>query len=523
MLLSELIESIGDLAEVRVVRGDAAAVRVADLTDDSRTVVPGSLFVARQGVDFDGKAFIADAIAAGASVVLADDEAAAADLPDNIAGLYAPDARLVSALMAERVFGSPSSSLLVAAVTCTNGKTTVSHIVHRLLNRCGLRCGLIGTVEIDDGTERVVSEATTPGSIELSRTLATMVEAGCRAVVLEASSQGLDQRRVDGVAIDAAVFTNLSGDHLDYHKTLDAYRDAKARLFELVDPDGLRVTNTDDDVGRTIAGQNAVRCSMTGGDWTVRTRSADLESMRLELRGPAWSIESRVELIGQHNAMNTLQAVVVCDEFLRRVGVDSVAERAARIGRALSLLGPPRGRLEPVHDARDDVKVFVDFAHTDDALAKALESINELVGVRKTWAVFGAGGDKDRSKRPRMGAVAARLAGRVVVTSDNPRTEKPSAIITEVLSGIDDERRVDGSVSVQADRAVAIAHAIRSAEPGDAVVIAGKGHETEQILPNPSGSGVQVQRFDDREEARKALAARRERTQRVGEAGAVAG
>ena len=521
MLLSELIGGAPAMGGVDVVRGDPPSVRICDLTEDSRTVMPGSLFVARRGHMADGHAFIADAIGAGAAAVLTDRGASLEGVRAGAAVLVCDDVALATAGLAERFYGVPSRSLLVAAVTGTNGKTTVAHLVHRILNRCGVRCGLIGTVEIDDGAERAVSSVTTPGAIELSRTLSVMVETGCRAAVLEASSHGLDQKRVDGLALDAAVFTNLSGDHLDYHGTMEAYAAAKRRLFELADASlksagegGVSIVNADDPWGRSMAGATAVWCTAGGGpsstepNWSVETVSATLDGTRLRVRGPGAVFEATIGLIGAHNAMNALQAAACCDGLLRRSGVVDAGVRAGLLSSAMDGVGPPPGRLEPVHGGGDRVRVLVDYAHTDDALARTLAAVRGLTpSSARVWVVFGAGGERDKSKRPRMGA-AACAADRIVVTSDNPRTEAPETIIGEILAGIDDAVRRDGRVSVHADRREAIERAVQDARDGDAIVIAGKGHETEQVLPDGFG-GVVSRPFDDRAEARRALGLRR--------------
>jgi len=345
MLLSELIEAAAGRCDLEVVRGDPASVRVCDLTEDSRTVMPGSLFVARRGQRADGRGFIPVAIAAGASAVLTDRGAPLDAVRAGATVLMSDDPALAAAVLAERFYGEPSRSLLVAAVTGTNGKTTVAHLVHRILNRCGVRCGLIGTVEVDDGAERAVSSVTTPGAIELSRTMSVMVETGCRAAVLEASSHGLDQRRVDGLSLDAAIFTNLSGDHLDYHGTMGSYAAAKRRLFELADASrdgahgsrdgrGVSIVNADDPWGRSMAGASPVWCTAGQGAvpdgpvWSVEAVSASLDGARLAVRGPERSFEAAVRLIGAHNAMNALEAAACCDELLRRSGVVDAGVRA---------------------------------------------------------------------------------------------------------------------------------------------------------------------------------------------------
>ncbi len=516
MELHRLIEGL----RVTVVAGSPAGRRVLDLTEDSRTAMPGSLFVARRGLKADGRRFVREAVELGAVAVLTDDaeglDAGDAvvlvsdELPETIAGL------------AERFYGEPASKLFAIGITGTNGKTTVAHLTHRLLNAAGVRTGLIGTVEIDDGRERAPASMTTPPALELSRTLSIMVESGCRAVAMEVSSHALDQRRADGVRFGVGVFTNLTGDHLDYHGTIDRYALAKRRLFELVRRDGgLAVVNGHDGrAGFMAEGCETAWCwresqgknagGVGGVGWVVRVVERTGSGMRLAIAGPGLDEElvAPVELIGQHNAMNTLQAVIAAHRAMAAMGFEA-SETRARLGRAMTLLHPPTGRLEPAHGHGDDISVLIDYAHTDDALRHCLLAAREAVPAgRKLWVVFGAGGERDTTKRPRMGAVAAELADAIVVTSDNPRSESPSAIISEVVAGIPKGRQE--AMSVQAERERAIEHAVVRAGAGDVVVIAGKGHETEQLLPGPDGRVVR-RPFDDRAQARAALVARRAR------------
>lgn len=508
--LHRLIEGLG----VTVAAGDPAGRRVLDLTEDSRTAMPGSLFIARRGLKADGRRFVREAVELGAVAVLTDD-AEGLDAGDAVV-LVARELPETIATLAERFHGDPAQKLFAIGITGTNGKTTVAHLTHRLLNAAGVRTGLIGTVEIDDGRERAPASMTTPPALELSRTLAIMVESGCRAVAMEVSSHALDQRRADGVRFGVGVFTNLTGDHLDYHGTIDRYALAKRRLFDLVGRDGgLAVVNGHDARGAFMAEgcETGWCCREAPGDhagWVVRVVERTGSGMRLAISGPAFETElvAPVELIGQHNAMNTLQAVVSAQRAMATLGFNA-GEIRARLGRALTLLHPPTGRLEPAHGGHDDISVLIDYAHTDDALGHCLSAAREVVPPgRRLWAVFGAGGERDTTKRPRMGAVVAELADAIVVTSDNPRSESPSAIISEVVAGIPKERQ--GAMSVQADRERAIEHAITRADPGDVVVIAGKGHETEQLLPGPDGRVVR-RPFDDRAQARAALVARRAR------------
>lgn len=499
MNLSDLVVGLGLRIE-----GDASA-RVCDITDDSRTVLPGSLFVARGGTETDGRRYIASAVEAGAAAVLTDERGF--DPSRRVTHVLTENVPLTSAMLAERFYGEPSKGLFVIGITGTNGKTTTAHLIHGILNRAGTRCGLIGTVVVDDGAEVARATLTTPPAFELSRTLALMVESGCKAVVMEASSHALDQDRVSAIDFDVGVFTNLTGDHLDYHVTERAYARAKARLFALLGDDGHAIVNIDDPAsGRMLRDCRArvLRCTLGRGEAECRaeTLALTMDETRVRLTGPWGEVESSLKMVGSHNAINALQAVAAC-----HVAGCSADDLLAGLARA----DAPPGRLEPVHTRDDPVSVLVDYGHTDDAMRNVLEEVGRLVpgrdrpGGGRLWVVFGCGGDRDRTKRPRMGAVAAELADRVVVTSDNPRTEQPEAIIDQILQGIDPSVRYDPRrLMVEPDRAEAIALAVERAEPGDVVIITGKGHETEQIIPDGMG-GTITRPFDDRLAARQAL------------------
>ncbi len=499
MNLGALIEGL----DVRVVRGDPLSVRACDLTEDSRTAVPGSLFVARRGLKEDGRRFIDGAIECGASCVLTDDPHIELPPRSPVCVIVSGDVPGASARIAERFYGEPSSKLLLIGVTGTNGKTTVAHLTHQMLNSAGVRTGLIGTVEVDDGRETAPASMTTPPAIELSRTLGQIVEHGGKAAVMEVSSHALDQKRVSALSFDIAVFTNLTGDHLDYHKAMDEYARAKAKLFAMLPSEGAAVVNADDPRSAEMVGGRRLACTAQGeGDWAVWAVASTLEGSELTIRGPGCQIDAHVPLFGAHNAMNTLQAVASAADALRRLGrtQESIQDDLAR---ALPRLRPPAGRMERVSTREDAITVFVDFAHTDDALDKCLSSVKPLVPEgRRLWVVIGCGGCKDGSKRPRMGRVASELATRCVFTSDNPRTEAPSKIIAGMIEGVPEADR--SGVIVHADRNRAIRAAIEGAGPGDVVVLAGRGHETFQEIGSLGGGVLRVP-FDDRVVAREAL------------------
>jgi UDP-N-acetylmuramoyl-L-alanyl-D-glutamate--2,6-diaminopimelate ligase len=503
MELGSLIDGL----EMKLASPAAAGVRICDISEDSRTAVLGTLFVARAGTKSDGRAFIRDAVARGAVAVLTDDAALASrvDVPREVAVVIASDVALAAARVSERFYGNPTGRLKVAGVTGTNGKTTVSWLTWQLCNAAAQRTGLVGTVMIDDGVEVAAADMTTPPSIELSRTFARMAESGCVAAAIEASSHALAQQRVAAVRFEVAVFTNLTRDHLDYHKTMEAYADAKAKLFATLAPGALAVINAQDEWAphMTVNCRARVLYCRVGpghrvseGDACAEIVSRSIGGQQLRLRGPWGEIDARVPLLGDYNAMNTLQAVATA----HALGLDGAA-----LASAMTKLSPPPGRLEPVQDPAERVNVFVDFAHTDDGLNSVLRSVKSVMTGERLWCVFGAGGDKDKGKRPRMGAAAVAHADRVVITSDNPRTERPSDIIDGILSGISDEQR--HKVSVQPDRARAIRYAIEHADAGDVIVIAGKGHETTQIVSDGQGGTTSLD-FDDRQVARDLLVER---------------
>lgn len=546
MRLRELIAGL----DAELAPSDAGDVRICDLTEDSRTVMPGSLFIARRGERSDGRAFIPQAAGLGAVCVLTDD----AEMTPVVAGLpivRTTDLHQTSSEIAERFYGHPGSRLRLIGVTGTNGKTTVTYLIHQILNALGVRCGLMGTVCVDDGTEVAPATLTTAPALEISRTLARMVDAGCRAAALEVSSHALHQRRVGALGFDAAVFTNLSGDHLDYHGTMDRYSEAKRMLFASVrtsrdtlgrERPGIAIVNADDTVSVAMesacpAGTRIVRCRVVKGasggsepsastDARARVLGLSSAGTRVELSGP-WGPSGAVltrtvnlPLVGAFNAMNALQAVCTVLATFEAEAIPALSPEAV-LG-ALEHVQPPPGRLEPVTDVAAPIRVFVDYAHTDDALRTTLSTVRDAMNAETSLhenvgsliCVFGCGGDRDRTKRPRMGRAVAELADQIVITSDNPRRESPDAIIDEVLSGIPAEFR--DRVTVEPDRERAIRLAIRRAQSategsrrGDVVAICGKGHEDYQILPDPSRPGGTITRhFDDREVARAALLAR---------------
>jgi UDP-N-acetylmuramoyl-L-alanyl-D-glutamate--2,6-diaminopimelate ligase len=413
------------------------------------------------------------------------------------------DARLALAWLAAEFFGHPSREMQVVGITGTNGKTTTGYLVSSIFEAAGTRCGLMGTVTYRIGAKEFAATRTTPEAPELQGMMRQMVAAGCGACVMEVSSHALALRRADSIHFSGAIFTNLTRDHLDFHVNMENYFAAKRRLFEMLPAEAPAVVNIDDPRGGGMAeaARRAVTYSLNhAADVTPGPVSFSFAGLEFDVRTPRGVVHVRSRLIGRPNVYNILSAVGVT----MALGVPLEA-----IARGLERLEGVPGRFERASAADDDVTVVVDYAHTDDALKNLLEMARPLAAQRLI-TVFGAGGDRDRTKRPLMGMVAARLSDVVVITSDNPRSEDPGRIIDEVNLGAQPETRQRGAeVLAIVDRREAILRAVSQAESGDVVLIAGKGHEKYQEI-----AGLTLP-FDDVAVAREALAARRLRS-RVG-------
>ena len=461
---------------------NAATADITDLAYDARRVEPGALFFAVPGFKADGHDFASQALARGAAALVV-------QRPLEIAApqLVVEDVREAMALAADVFFGHPTRELALAGVTGTNGKTTTAFLIHSILSSAGRRPGLLGTIECRVGGERRPVARTTPEAIDLQRTFREMLAAGDRSCALEATSHASELKRLLGVRFAALAFTNLSQDHLDFHGTLERYFEAKRRLFE-PDVDGKRppaAVNAGDPYGRRLADELAARGARLvtfALEVDADITPDDLEISASGSRFTAAGIELETRLRGRFNVENVLAAVAVA----RLLDVDdgAIADGVA------ALTGVP-GRFEAV-DEGQPFAVLVDYAHTPEALANVLAEARRLTSARLV-CVFGCGGDRDRGKRPLMGEVATRLADTVVVTSDNPRSEDPRAIIDEIVAG------ANGDLTVEPDRAAAIRVALEDAADGDVVVIAGKGHEQGQEFADRTVP------FDDREVAREAL------------------
>jgi UDP-N-acetylmuramoyl-L-alanyl-D-glutamate--2,6-diaminopimelate ligase len=496
MRLSAVIEGTGASL------GQAPDVEVSLVTADSRRVKPGALFVAVPGARSDGHDFAAAAARDGAVAVLAERPVACA--PATL--LLVPSARRALALAAAAIHGHPAARLSLCGVTGTKGKTTVTYLVEACAEAAGISCGVIGTVSWRVPGRTHPASHTTPDATEVQALLAEMVGAGAGLAILEVSSHALEQDRVAGLSFRAAGFTNLGRDHLDFHPDLESYFEAKRRLFvERLAPDGVAVVNAADAHGARLAaelvaaGRTTWRLGVPGAEIALRDVQGDMHGTRAVLLTPRGEIAVRSPLVGAHN----LENLQVAAGLALALGIPPAAVSAG-----LSASRGAPGRLERIEGR--GVAAFVDYAHTPDSLAAACSALRAL-SPRRLVAVFGCGGDRDRGKRPLMGRAAGAAADLVVVTSDNPRTEDPAAILAAIVPGVEEaglrrlsfeEARAGArGFTVVEDRRAAIALALEAARPGDAVLIAGKGHEDYQIV------GTERRHLDDREEARRGLGA----------------
>jgi UDP-N-acetylmuramoyl-L-alanyl-D-glutamate--2,6-diaminopimelate ligase len=507
MLLEALVRL---LAPERVLQPDWG-VEITGLSADSRSVAPGHLFAALAGTKADGAAYAREAESRGAAAILTEKPEPLTRLPQ----LVVRQARTAVARAARFLNGWPDRRLRLGAVTGTNGKTTTAFLVRHLLRACGVPCGMLGTIEYDLGARTLPAPLTTPDAVELQACLREMVEARRRACIMEVSSHSLCLGRVEGLEFAAAGFSNLTQDHLDYHRTMEAYREAKAALFRGLTSRAVAVLNLDDPAGEYYAGLTRARVlgyslrNHPGAELRARVLSLDLQGTTFELESPWGRREVRWRLCGRHNVENALLAAGVAVAM----GIESGEGCRSRFDQLLAALtrfaGVP-GRLEAVSDGLAPFRVLVDYAHTDDALRNVLQAMRAL-NPSRIIVVFGCGGDRDRGKRPKMAKAVEELADLGIITSDNPRTEEPEQIFDDIRAGVSKPEKF----LEEHDRAAAIDRAVREAQAGDVVLIAGKGHEDYQIV------GREKRRFDDREEACAALARRFEAALRRCAAGGV--
>jgi len=486
MRFTRLLER-AELPWYRLLRGDPS---VNAVQTDSRRCGRGSCFVAVRGTQDDGHRYIPRAVEAGAAAVVCQD---ASQVPDDIAAATVDDTRRAAGLLAHAIRGWAVRKLLTIGVTGTNGKTTVVHLIRQILLEAGYLPGLLGTIGYQIGPRTVPARTTTPGPVDLAEMTAEMVRIGCTHLVMEVSSHALDQQRTAGLDFRVGVFTNLTGDHLDYHKTMDRYRSAKLRMFENLRPDAAAVLNRDDPSGDAFAATARSRILWFGlspaADVWAKIEGIHAGGTSFVLMSDGKEAPIRTALIGRHNVHNCLAAAATAIEL--GIDLETIAEAIGSVARV-------PGRLQRVL-AEAPFDVFVDYAHTDDALTNVLGSVRPLTEGR-IILVFGCGGERDKSKRPRMAKVAGELADRIVITSDNPRREDPQAIIDEIVSGLNDSGR--GRSEIEPDRREAIRRAIDQAEAGDLVLIAGKGHETTQTI------GTERFPFDDVQVAEELISLR---------------
>jgi UDP-N-acetylmuramoyl-L-alanyl-D-glutamate--2,6-diaminopimelate ligase len=477
-----------------------AGTTVNAVTYDSREAGPGTIFVALRGTKLDGTRFATQALAKGAIAIVAETPA-----PQGTTApwVQVENARETLAALAAAIAGDPSEQLVLVGITGTNGKTTTSYLLSAMFEAAGTTCGRIGTIGYRIGGREVDASRTTPEAPDLQRMLREMVDAGCGACVMEVSSHALALHRVDYLRFSAAAFTNLTRDHLDFHGSMDAYFAAKRRLFEMLPDGAVGIINADDRRASDLvaASRRPVTYAIdAAADVRPGPLAFSLDGLAFDIRTPRGTLHAKSPLVGRPNAYNILAAAATA------MALDLPF---SAIESGIATVGHVPGRFQVVSAPGDSVKVIVDYAHTDDALKNLLETARPLAAGRVV-TVFGCGGDRDRTKRPLMGAVAARLSDLVIVTSDNPRSEDPASIIEEIMRGIvvpadrvmPKGQRGTASKAI-VDRGEAIEKAIRDARPGDLVVIAGKGHEKYQVI------GDRTLPFDDVEIARAALAKRR--------------
>lgn len=462
---------------------------VHGITHDSRQVKKGYLFVAIQGHKIDGHDFLTEAIEKGATALVVEKKI---ELASRIPQIIVTNTRSALAVMSNRFYGEPSSRMTVIGITGTNGKTTTSYLTKSIIESSGNETGLIGTIQYQIGRRVIPAQETTPESVELHRYFAEMLKSGISYAVIEVSSHALSQHRVEGVCFRSAIFTNLSVEHLDYHTNIRNYRAEKLKLVRGLGPDGFAILNADDNASKHFAACTKARIVWYGikkknADVTAEILQAGVTTTRVLLNSPWGKIPIDLNLIGKHNVYNALAAAA--NGLALGFTIDTVKT-------GIESLSAVPGRLEKI-ECGQDYPVYVDFAHTHQALQVVLRTLREVTKGR-IILVFGCGGDRDRKKRPKMGHIAERYADLFWITSDNPRSEDPNTIISEIQKGITKK----ACFRVEADRKTAIEEALSEAKKGDVVIIAGKGHEQNQIV-----KGVTIS-FDDREVVRKILQSR---------------
>lgn len=481
MKLNQLIK---DCQPVQIVGEEGREVKSVQI--DSRRVQPGDLFVALRGTQVDGHEYIEKAIGQGATAVAC--ESLPQHVSEDVTYLVYPDTELAVGPLATACAGNPSQRMKLVGVTGTNGKTTIATVLYNMFRRMGYKCGLCSTVcNYIDGRP-IPTECTTPDAVTLNNLLGQMADEGCEYAFMEVSSHSVAQHRIGGLTFAGGIFTNLTRDHLDYHKTFENYRDAKKAFFDALPREAFAVTNADDRNGMVMVqntwAQVKTYSARGAADFRGRILEESFEGMNLEMDGR----EVFVQFVGRFNVSNLL--AVYAAAVLLGVEPDEALVQ-------LSAMKPVNGRFESIRSPKG-VTAIVDYAHTPDALVNVLQTINDVLQHRgECWTVCGAGGNRDRGKRPIMAKVAVENSDRVIITSDNPRFEDPQAIIDDMLAGLSEEQRQ--SVLSIVDRREAIRTACMLAKPGDVILVAGKGHEDYQIV-----QGVK-HHFDDHEVIREAF------------------
>lgn len=483
MILEKVIRDSG----CTILKGNAAT-EVTSVCNDSRKVTPGALFVAVKGYASDGHSYIATAVKKGACAIVYEDQeaaemqmAAAGEAAERVVMIHTGSSRHALAIIAANFYDNPSHKLTLVGITGTNGKTTTVTLLHRMFTALGYNCGLLSTIANYVGTKGTEAVNTTSDPLTINSLMNEMVEAGCEYCFMEVSSIGVEQERVAGLKFKAGIFSNLTHDHLDYHKTFAEYLRCKKMFFDMLPSDAFAITNIDDRNGMVML-QNTKATPVTYSlrsmaDHTCRVIEKSFEGMLLKIDGTeAWSC-----LTGQYNAYNLLAI------YTTAVTLGSDPEEVLV---ALSTLRPAPGRLENMRGPKD-ISVIIDYAHTPDALENVLKTLREIAPDRELICLFGCGGDRDKSKRPEMGMIAQKLADRIIVTSDNSRTEKTADIMADIKAGMDISGKAK-SLFIE-DRREAIRTAVMLAGEGATILLAGKGHETYQI------TGTEKKHFDEKE------------------------
>ncbi len=475
--------------------GEVERKDIGKICYDSRSVEKNSIFVAIKGFNVDGHNYVMEAIAKGATVVVLEDDSKISNdylIHQNVTKILVRDSREALAILSKNFFKEPSKKIKVIGVTGTNGKTSVTYFIKSILDKSGIKTGLIGTITNYIGNEPIPSEKTTPESVELNQLLARMVDEGCEFCIMEVSSHSLELKRVHGIEFTTGVFTNLTQDHLDFHHTMDNYFNSKKKLFDSLSEDAIAITNIDDEYGREIVKDCKAKIYSYGtsdeADFQFINPEFSFGEITFDLIHNNKIYPIHAFLTGTFNLYNLTSAIATC--YLFGLPLEKIQELVK------NNLNVP-GRFELIGNY--PVKVIVDYAHTHDALENVLKTIRKIIETNKSKnkiiTVFGAGGDRDRTKRPKMGHVVEELSDFGIITSDNPRTENLQQIFNDILSGITHSEKF----KIIDNRYEAIHEAIRMAKDGDVVLIAGKGHEAYQII------GTQKIPFDDRKVAKEIL------------------